>query len=410
VTLSFTAIADLSSDYEYVSVDINGTDVGTVFHVGQDCPGMPDTDQLVVPAATYNDAVAGGDAVIHMVATPDVNPTMCSTFIIVAVQYDGPGGDCNENGVPDECEPDGDNDGTIDVCDNCPDTPNADQVNTDGDGFGDACDNCPDTYNESQLDSDGDGAGNACDNCVITPNPDQIDADDDGWGDLCDNCPNDANLWQFDIDGDGVGDACDNCPAMPNPDQADGDGNGVGDACEGPALVSGVSRRTHGAAGEIDLDLPLDAAAAAVECRRRGPTRVLLTFSEAIEADDGTLDETEIDLSAGELEAAAIDGHVMTIEMSGVPDETCLAITLAGLVDLTGNPLVGDNDVHVLVLAGDTNGDGFTNLTDMAQVKAMDGSALDDSTGRFDLNFDGAINLTDMSLAKSLDGGSASCP
>jgi hypothetical protein len=57
-------------------------------------------------------------------------------------------------------------------------------------------------------DLDGDGAGDACDNCPDTPNADQADSDGDGVGDLCDNCPDIPNADQADADGNGVGDVC----------------------------------------------------------------------------------------------------------------------------------------------------------------------------------------------------------
>ena len=41
--------------------------------------------------------------------------------------------DCDGNLVPDECDPDGDGDGIIDACDNCPQTSNPGQANTDAD-------------------------------------------------------------------------------------------------------------------------------------------------------------------------------------------------------------------------------------------------------------------------------------
>ena len=43
-------------------------------------------------------------------------------------------------GTPDECEPDSDSDGSIDGCDNCPESPNPGQEDIDSDGLGDACD------------------------------------------------------------------------------------------------------------------------------------------------------------------------------------------------------------------------------------------------------------------------------
>ena len=54
---------------------------------------------------------------------------------------------------------DGDTDGSIDACDNCPLDGNPGQEDPDGDLLGDACDNCPDDANGDQADGDGDGVG-----------------------------------------------------------------------------------------------------------------------------------------------------------------------------------------------------------------------------------------------------------
>eukprot|EP00058_Branchiostoma_floridae_P009585 XP_002595073.1 hypothetical protein BRAFLDRAFT_90183 [Branchiostoma floridae] len=122
----------------------------------------------------------------------------------------------------DVCDPDDDNDGRMDIEDNCIFVANWDQVDTDGDGYGDVCDTCPGIANQDQTDTDGDGVGDACDN----------DDDGDGVDDTTDVCPN-VNDTQADTDGDGVGDACDNCPTDPNPNQEDADMDGYGDACDG---------------------------------------------------------------------------------------------------------------------------------------------------------------------------------
>ena len=58
-------------------------------------------------------------------------------------------------------------------------------------------------------DLDGDGVDDSIDNCPETPNADQLDGDEDGVGDACDNCVNVANAGQEDSDGDGIGDVCD---------------------------------------------------------------------------------------------------------------------------------------------------------------------------------------------------------
>ncbi|MBU1683110.1 S-layer homology domain-containing protein, partial [Patescibacteria group bacterium] len=77
--------------------------------------------------------------------------------------------------APDAAGPDG----VGDICDNCPDDINPDQIDTDGDGLGDECDNCPAVENPDQLDTDGDSEGNACDEDDDDSDNDGIDDDDD---------------------------------------------------------------------------------------------------------------------------------------------------------------------------------------------------------------------------------------
>ncbi len=189
-------------------------------------------------------------------------------------------------------QPDTDGDGVLDVNDNCPDIPNADQANNDGDSLGDVCDpdddndtildgvdNCPLTANADQANNDGDSLGDVCDpdddndtildgvdNCPLTANADQANNDGDSLGDVCDpdddndtildgvdNCPLTANADQANNDGDGLGDVCDpdddndtildgadNCPFTANTDQADFDGDNIGDVCDGDRDGDGV--------------------------------------------------------------------------------------------------------------------------------------------------------------------------
>jgi choice-of-anchor B domain-containing protein len=146
-----------------------------------------------------------------------------------------------------EINNDRDNDTVVNTSDNCPDTPNRDQLDTDNDGEGDVCDddddndgildiedNCPLIANPEQSDVDNDGKGNTCDgdddndgisneidNCPNTPNAGQKDNDNDGIGDLCD----------ADDDNDGIADTEDNCPLIANPNQEDVNNDGIGDAC-----------------------------------------------------------------------------------------------------------------------------------------------------------------------------------
>jgi hypothetical protein len=88
----------------------------------------------------------------HLVTTPWQGGTVYTTidFALVICQV---------------TQSDSDDDGIIDLLDNCPNIYNPGQEDVDGDGIGDVCDNCPAIYNPGQLDSDLDGKGDVCDNC-----------------------------------------------------------------------------------------------------------------------------------------------------------------------------------------------------------------------------------------------------
>jgi gliding motility-associated-like protein len=80
------------------------------------------------------------------------------------------------DGAPDNCDTDDDNDGILDVNDNCPLQANTNQADNDNDGIGNACDN----------DDDNDFVLDGYDNCPFIYNPSQQDVDNDGVGDICD--------------------------------------------------------------------------------------------------------------------------------------------------------------------------------------------------------------------------------
>ncbi|MEK9179808.1 MAG: thrombospondin type 3 repeat-containing protein [Patescibacteria group bacterium] len=109
---------------------------------------------------------------------------------------------------------DADEDGLIDINDNCPEDYNPNQEDTDEDGVGDAC-SLPDGGGGGEenppIDTDEDGVPDVRDNCPTVANPGQEDADQDGTGDACEPPPQDNG------GGGGGGGGGDTTPPPPSP-------------------------------------------------------------------------------------------------------------------------------------------------------------------------------------------------
>lgn len=186
--------------------------------------------------------------------------------------------------------------------------------------------------------------------------------------------------------------------------------------CPRLVLVSATSVKRHGDAGEFGIDLPLaNVADAGVEPRRGGPTRIDLKFSVPITADDGSLDAgDEVTVNLGTITSLVISGDMLTVELTDVPNKSCLLLTIEdgpdGITTLGSDPLEGDNDVRCRVLFGDVNGNGRTNVADIGLVKSKSGLPADAASFKMDLNVNGTTNVADVGLVKAASGTELNCP
>ena len=177
------------------------------------------------------------------------------------------------------------------------------------------------------------------------------------------------------------------------------------------AIISAVSRRTHGTAGDFDLDiLPGDA----IETRYNGPRKLVITFDDFVQAADGSFDiGDEVDVSVGTITNATLACEELTVDLvnDSVPDQSCLTITLHGIA-LVSDPgaVMPDRQLQFVVLRSDATGDGVVNSDDVDDINASDGAPLDSVNFRKDVSVDGAIDDIDAMVAGMDDGHSASCP
>ena len=103
--------------------------------------------------------------------------------------------------------------------------------------------------------------------------------------------------------------------------------------CNSP---SAVSRKTHGAAGDFDIDLPLSGEPG-VECRTGGANgdfTIVVTFTNNIVS--GTPSVTE---GTGNIVSSPISDNTMTINLTGVTDIQQITVTLNNVMDSFGQTL-----------------------------------------------------------------------
>jgi uncharacterized delta-60 repeat protein len=166
------------------------------------------------------------------------------------------------------------------------------------------------------------------------------------------------------------------------------------------ALVSAVSRKTHGTAGAFDVALPLSGDPG-VECRAtNGRHTLVLTFSDAVVSGSAAVTGG----TGAIMGTPVFSGRTMTVELSGVADAQRISVTLHGVTAADARVLP-DTTLSANLLAGDTGGDKAVRVADLAQTKGQVGMPVGAGNFREDVNADGSINGADVSLVRGRIGG-----
>ncbi|MFQ5462592.1 MAG: right-handed parallel beta-helix repeat-containing protein, partial [Phycisphaerae bacterium] len=301
---------------------------------------------------------------------------------------DGTSSDCNNNQLPDECEPDCNANGTADPC----------ELDSDGDGAIDACDGCPNDVNKtapgacgcgvSEVDSDADSVPDCNDICAGFD--DLVDTDGDGVPDGCDTCNGADDT--IDCNHNAVADPCEILEGL----VADNDGNGIPDVCDIAPVASGVGGRYLRA-----TPVP---AAEPVALRVSSPNDhpCLLRWVSP----DGLLINTPVFLLPEQWGSIGIHGSEIR------PSST---------YEIVADYLGGMSSVSVVAATaawGDVNGDGIANFGDIQlQVLAFQGDFSGAELEAMDLDPcvpNGVVNFSDVQKGVlAFQGGSfadTACP
>ncbi len=164
-------------------------------------------------------------------------------------------------------------------------------------------------------------------------------------------------------------------------------------------MTSAVSRKTHGAAGSFDIDLPLSGTPG-VECRSSSGNHTLVfTFTNNVLSGSAS-----VIAGTGSVSGSPIfSGKTITVNLAGVTDAQNITVSLNGVTD-SFSQVLPSTPVTMSVLPGDTGGDGSVNSADVGQTKSQSGNLVTGSNFREDVNVDGDLNSGDVGLVKSKSG------
>ena len=161
------------------------------------------------------------------------------------------------------------------------------------------------------------------------------------------------------------------------------------------AGVTAVSRKTHRAAGDFDITLPLTGNPG-IECRKPGPNgsyRIVVTFGNAPTV-DGPVTVTS---GTGTVSNYLVDGQDVTVNLTGVTNKQTIMVTLGGVHNGAIN---GDVVIPMQIATGDVNEDGGVSRADVTETQGQIGQPVTEDNFRDDVTVDGQITNADVKLIK----------
>ena len=164
-----------------------------------------------------------------------------------------------------------------------------------------------------------------------------------------------------------------------------------------PLTISGaVSRKTQGAAGTFDINLPLSGEPGLESRSSGGNHTMVITFSNDVVSGNATVINGTGSVSG----SPTFSGNTMTVNLTGVTNAQTITVRLSNVTDVNSQVLP-DTDISMNVLIGDVNANKAVNATDVSQTKSSVGVPVDGTNFRRDVNVNGVINASDTAIVKA---------
>ena len=165
-----------------------------------------------------------------------------------------------------------------------------------------------------------------------------------------------------------------------------------------PAPTAAVSRKTHGAAGPMDISL----FGGGVESRNGAPSAkdhtVLVTFANPVTVGGALVTSTD---NLATVDAPLVSSATVTVQLHNVSNAQRINLVLQNVNDGMRS---GDVLIPMNVLIGDANGDGSVNSADATMTRNGSGQPTDATNFRADFNLDGRINSGDATIVRARSG------
>lgn len=164
------------------------------------------------------------------------------------------------------------------------------------------------------------------------------------------------------------------------------------------APIRAVSRKYHENVGDFDVELPLTGPVG-IEPRNTGDNKlkIVVTFGSPVSINGGSQPQATVTPPAM-VDAVTINGSVVTVDLSQVPNERIINLTLNNVSDGVNTGSVG---IPIGVLMADVNASSLVDSGDLTIVRQNNLQSPNPSNFRADINASGLIDSGDVTITRN---------